>query len=85
MIHLLKLKNGVELEINQVDREFMVKILGLPRETRPDFIEIESVNAVISISSIAAIIPYKHEPERLPTTEEELKVFNERWDRDHPK
>jgi len=85
MIHLLKLKNGTDLEISQIDRDSIVRSLGMPKESRPDFIEIESAGAVISVSSIAAIIRSRLEPERILTQEEELAAFNEQWDKDHPK
>lgn len=84
MIYLMKLKNGTEVEISQAARDQITGMLIGPKETRPDFIEVKSAGVVVAVSVIAAIIPHRHEPEKLPTTEEELKEFNERWDRDHP-
>lgn len=85
MIYLMKLKNGTEFEISQGARDQITGMLIGPKETRPDFIEVKTACVVVAVSSIAAIIPYRHEPERLPTPEEDLKEFNERWNREHPK
>ena len=83
MIYLVKLKNGVEFEISQEGRDQITRLLIGPQEKRPEFIEVESVGAVISVSSIAAIIRHRQDSERLPTHDEEMKQFNADWERDH--
>lgn len=83
MIYLLKLKNGDEHEIGQKTRDSISNALLAGRDERPEFIEIESVGAIISTSLIATIIPYRKEPEPLLTKEQEISAFNERWERQH--
>lgn len=83
MIYLVKLKNGVEFEISQEARDQITTLLIGLKERRPEFIEVESAGVVVSVSSIAAIIKHRKDPERLPTHDEEMKQFNVDWNRDH--
>ena len=85
MIYLMKLKNGTEFEISQDARDQITSLLIGPKENRLEFIEVKSVGVVVSVSSIAAIIQHKIEPQRLPTQEEELVEFNRRWEAEHGK
>ena len=79
MIHLLKTMNGDEYEISQKTRDIIAKVLISDKSERPEYIEIESAGAIIKTASITSIVRFKHEPERLPTREEEIEEFNKRW------
>jgi len=79
MIHLINLRNSESYEISQIQRDELTKILTGPREDRPDYIEIKSAGVVIATNTIVSIVRFKHEPERLPTREEEIEEFNKRW------
>jgi len=83
MIYLMKLKNGTDVEISQDARDQISALLIGPKENRPEFIEVKSAGVVVSVSSVAAIVQHKKEPERLPSQDEELAAFNERWERGH--
>jgi hypothetical protein len=79
MIYLMKLKNGEDIVLTQSARDGLARLLTAQKDERPEFIEISSTGAIISLSSIAAIIPLKKELPQLLSQDEELKVLRNNW------
>ena len=84
MIHLIKTMNGGEYEVSQKERDALATLITGKKDDRPAFIELRSSGAIIATASIQAIVKHRREPERLPTTEEEMAEFNREWEKNHP-
>jgi hypothetical protein len=83
MMYLIKTIGGEEYEINEVTRNNLAALLTAKKEERPAFVELSGSKSIISTSSITSIVPFREEPKRLPTPEEEERAFQERWTREH--